>query len=155
MQNATNEESATATHREVEKLREEVVVLTGQHAALTQQSLRASPLMQSLGKTYGFGIAGKLEWADFKLKFKQEQLADIEKRASLEQLPGSLLGLRLVTPVAETAQQRMERMVAENPAELEPHIRRAYQPLIATEQSNNKVRLLSERQSLDNPGRDS
>lgn len=134
MQNATNEESATATHHEVEKLREEVVVLTGQHAALTQKSLRASPLMQKLGKTYGFGVAGKLEWADFKLRFKQEQLADCEQRYSRTLLPGNPPGLHLVAPVRETARQKMERMVLENPLELEPHIRRAYQPLIAAEQ---------------------
>ena len=90
--------------------------------------------MQKLGKTYGFGVAGKLEWADFKLKFKQEQLADCVKRDGSERLPGSLPGLHLVAPVKETAQQKMERMITENPLELEPHIRRAYQPLIAAEQ---------------------
>jgi hypothetical protein len=134
MQKATIEESQTATHREAEKLREEVVILTGQHAALAQQSRRASTLMQKLGKTYGFGVAGKLEWADFKLRFKQEQLTDCEQRTDSAKLPGNLPSLHLVAPVRETAQQRMERMISENPLELEPHIRRAYQPLIAAEQ---------------------
>lgn len=134
MQNATSEENQPEAQREIEKLKEEVVVLTGQHAALTQQSLRASTPMQKLGKTYGFGVAGKLEWADFKLRFKQEQLADCVKRASGAQLPGTLPGLHLIGSVKETAQQRMERMIIENPLELEPHIRRAYQPLIAAEQ---------------------
>lgn len=134
MQNVTIEESQAATYHEVEKLREEVAILTGQHAALAQQHLHASTLMQKLGKIYGFGVAGKLEWADFKLRFKQEQLADCEKHDGSSMLAGSPPGLHLVASVRETAQQKMERMLAENPLELEPHIRRAYQPLIAAEQ---------------------
>ena len=107
----------SAAQREVNTLRKEVEVLTSQHTTLTKRSLRASPLMQRLSKTYGFGVARKLAWVDFKLKFKQEQLAACELQSA-----------------GETAQQKMERMIAENPSELEPHIRHAYQPLIAAEQ---------------------
>jgi hypothetical protein len=134
MHKTTIEEGPCRFPAEVEKLREEVAVLIGQQAALTQQSLRASTLMQKLGKTYGFGVAGKLEWADFKLKYKQEQLADCEQRDSQTVQAENLPGLHLVTTVRETAQHKMERMISENPLELEPHIRRAYQPLIAAEQ---------------------
>ena len=134
MHKTTIEEGPGRFPGEVEKLREEVAVLIGQQAALTQQSLRASTLMQKLGKTYGFGVAGKLEWADFKLKYKQEQLADCEQRDSQTVQAENPPGLHLVTTVRETAQHKMERMISENPLELEPHIRRAYQPLIAAEQ---------------------
>jgi hypothetical protein len=134
MHKATIEEGPSGSPGEVEKLREEVAVLIGQQAALTRQSQCASTLMQKLGKTYGFGVAGKLEWADFKLKFKQEQLADCEQHNRHTMLAGSPSGLHLVATVKETAQHKMERMIAENPSELEPHIRRAYQSLIAAEQ---------------------
>lgn len=134
MHKVITEEDPSTTALEVEKLRDEVAVLIGQQAALARQSLRASPLIQRLGKTYGLGVAGKLEWTDFKLKFKQEQLAECEQRNSHTLLAGSPRGLHLVATATETAQQKMERMISENPAELEPHIRRAYQPLIAAEQ---------------------
>jgi hypothetical protein len=128
------EENPSTTALEVEKLRDEVAVLIGQQATLAQQNLRASTLLQKLGKTYGFGVAGKLEWANFKLKFKQEQLADCEQRYSNTLLPDGPPGLHLAAPIRETARQKMERMVLENPLELEPHIRRVYQPLMAAEQ---------------------
>lgn len=104
---------------EIETLKSEVALLANQQAVLLKRSLRASPLMQRLGKTYGFGIEGKLTWVTFKLKFKQEQLAACERQSS-----------------GETAQQKMARMIAENPSELEPHIRRAYQGLIVAEQQS-------------------
>lgn len=134
MYKANIEEGPANPTSEVKRLREEVTFLMGQQAALTQQSLRVPSLLQKLGKTYGFGVAGKLEWTDFKLKFKQEQLAECEQRNNHTLLAGNLLGLHLAATARETAQQKMERMISENPSELEPHIRRVYQPLIAAEQ---------------------
>ncbi len=134
MPKATFEKGPAGSSGEAEKLRKEIAVLIGQRAALTQQSQGASTLMQKLGKTYGFGVARKLEWADFKLKFKQEQLADCEQHNRHTMLAGNSSGLHLVAAVKEAAQHKMERTIAENPSELEPHIRRAYQLLIAAEQ---------------------
>lgn len=112
----------------VEKLKAEVVVLGNSLAELERQNLRSSIFVQKLGRFFAFGAAGKLEWARFKLNFKQEQLDDFmsvempeAKMALQPQVSGRLL---------ETARQKMERMIAENPAELEPHIRRVYQPHI-------------------------
>jgi hypothetical protein len=60
--------------RGVEDLKEEVAVLEAQLAELEQKNLRSPVLLQKLGEYFGFGTAGKLVWARFKLNFKREQL---------------------------------------------------------------------------------
>jgi hypothetical protein len=60
--------------RVVENLKEEVAVLEAQLTELEQKNLRSPVLLQKLGEYFGFGAAGKLGWARFKLNFKQEQL---------------------------------------------------------------------------------
>src|SRR5512145_3350742 len=58
----------------VENLKEEVTVLEAQLAELEQKNLRSPVLLQKLGEFFGFGAAGKLVWARFKLNFKRDQL---------------------------------------------------------------------------------
>ena len=137
MHNAQIEQEPLWFHREAEKLRGEVAVLAAQYAALEQKSLRSSGLVQKLGRAFGFGAAGKLEWARFKLNFKQEQLASFvarpEKGNGIASHSGVVPQLHSASPALETARQKMERMITENPAALEPHLRRVYQPLIEAE----------------------
>ncbi len=64
-------------HR-VENLKEEVAVLEAQLAELEQKNLRSPVLLQKLGEHFGFGAAGKLDWARFKLNFKRDQLDRFE-----------------------------------------------------------------------------
>ena len=120
MPNAIPEQDHLRFHRGVEKLKAEVALFEAAFTDLEQQSFRSSPLMRKLGRYCGFGAAGRLEWARFKLNFKQEQLDQFKAQPRMAE----------TTARPETARQKMERMIAENPAELEPHIRRAYQPLI-------------------------
>jgi hypothetical protein len=67
----------------VENLKEEVVVLEAQLAELEQKNLRSPALLQKLGEFFGFGAAGKLDWARFKLNFKQEQLDRFEAQPEM------------------------------------------------------------------------
>jgi hypothetical protein len=64
--------------RGVENLKEEVAVLEARLAELEQKNLRSSVLLRKLGEFFGFGAAGKLDWARFKLNFKREQLDQFE-----------------------------------------------------------------------------
>lgn len=138
MQNAKNEQDQQRSQHEATQLREEVAALATRYAALEQESHGSSKLMQKLGRAFGFGAAGKLEWAHFKLKFKQEQLARSEAQPGRMDGPAKHAGmtaeLQPSAPVRETAQQKLERMIKENPAALEPELRRIYQPLIEAEQ---------------------
>jgi len=109
-------------HHGVEKLKAEVAVLEARLAELEQQNLRSFIVVQQMGRFFGFGAAGKLEWARFKLHFKQEELDHFR----IQELPEAMATGR----VAETTRQKMARMIVENPAELEPYIRRVYQSLI-------------------------
>jgi hypothetical protein len=69
--------------REVENLREEVSVLETQLAELEQKNLRSPVLLQKLGEFFGFGAAGKLGWARFRLDFKREQLDRFEAQPEM------------------------------------------------------------------------
>lgn len=62
--------------RDIEKLRGEVAVAENQLAQLEQKNLRSSFLLQKLGVYFGFGAAGKLDWARYKISFKKKRLAD-------------------------------------------------------------------------------
>jgi len=61
-----------------EELRKEAAVFAAQLAALEQEYARASALFNMFGRAFGFGAAGKLERARFKVSYKQEQLAAFE-----------------------------------------------------------------------------
>ena len=54
------------------------MVFAAQLAALEQQYARSSALLKMLGRAFGFGAAGKLERARFKVSCKREQLAEFE-----------------------------------------------------------------------------
>jgi hypothetical protein len=62
----------------VENLKEEVAILEAQFAELEQKNLRSPVLLQKLGEYFGFGAAGKLVWARYKLNFKRDQLDRFE-----------------------------------------------------------------------------
>lgn len=113
---------------ESEKLKVEINVLESSLAELERENLGSPLFIQKLGRIFAFGAAGKLEWARFKLNFKREQLDDFRNSGMSE---ATVTGqLRNPDGGRETMRQKMERMIAENPAELEPHIRRVYQPQI-------------------------
>ncbi|HZS08144.1 MAG TPA: hypothetical protein VFD58_25140 [Blastocatellia bacterium] len=126
----------------IERLKQEVVVLEARLSGLEQENSRSVALFQVLGKALGFGAAGKLEWARFKLKFKQEELSQLEAQRHLpEAAAGSTASSTRpqpapsADPAGETTRQKMERMVKENPAELTSHIRLVYRRLIEAENS--------------------
>jgi hypothetical protein len=112
-------------YREVEERKAEVATLEAELADLEGQTLRHSILVQKISRFFGIGVARKLEWVRFKLSFKQEEL----NQCTVQEMPE----VKPTHPVGETARQKMERMIAENPVELKPHIRRVYQSLIDAE----------------------
>jgi hypothetical protein len=61
-----------------EELQKEIAVFAAQLAALEQEYARSPALLKMLGRAFGFGAAGKLERARFKVSYKREQLADFE-----------------------------------------------------------------------------
>ena len=60
--------------REIGELKEEVATLEAQLTTLEQEHLRSFILFRKLGRYFGFGAAGKLDWARFKVEFKQKEL---------------------------------------------------------------------------------
>jgi hypothetical protein len=78
MPNAKIEQDPLWCHRRAAELKEEVAVLKDQLAELEQKNLRSSAIIRKLCEFFGFGAAGKLEWARFKLNFKQEELERLE-----------------------------------------------------------------------------
>jgi hypothetical protein len=133
MQRAEIDREQQQFKEQIKELKGDIVGLTTRREALEQENHRASLLMQKLGKYVGIGAGGKLEWVSFKLKYKQEQLAELVMHPE-DRMNGVATLLSMVPPVHETTQQKMERMVTENPRELEPHIRRVYKKLIEAEQ---------------------
>jgi hypothetical protein len=61
-----------------EELHKEVAVFAAQLVALEQEYDRSHALLKMLGQAFGFGAAGKLEGARFKVSYKREQLAEFE-----------------------------------------------------------------------------
>ena len=61
-----------------EELQKEAAVFSAQLAALEQEYARSPTLLKMLGRAFGFGAAGKLERARFKVSYKREQLAEFE-----------------------------------------------------------------------------
>lgn len=125
MQHTEIEQDQQDSRQQISDLKDDVDKLAAQRESLEQENHRHSLLVQKMGKYMGFGAAGKLEWICFKLKFKQEELA---------RLKGIALLLSMMPAASESTQQKMERMVTENPSELAVHIRHVYQPLIKAEQ---------------------
>ena len=78
MRSAKFEQDPLRFRRGVENLKEEVAVLEAQLAELEQKNLRSPVLLQKLGEYFGFGAAGKLVWARYKLNFKRDQLDRFE-----------------------------------------------------------------------------
>jgi hypothetical protein len=78
MSGAKFEQDPLWFQRGVENLKEEVAVMEAQLADLEQKNLRSPVLFQKPGEYFGFGAAGKLVWARYKLNFKQEQLDRFE-----------------------------------------------------------------------------
>ncbi len=126
--------------RKIEELKEEVEYLDAQLAKLEQENLRSSALLRKLGAHFGFGAAGKLDWARFKLNFKEKELDRYIAQSEILKVVAKNFETapepRCAPPAShstETAQQKMERMIAENPPSLEPHIRRLFQSLMDAE----------------------
>lgn len=84
MTNTSIESSSLWSHQGAEKLKAEVAELEAGLTDLEERSRRSSRLMRKLGRYFGFGAAGKLEWARFKLNFKQEELDQFSNR----EMPG-------------------------------------------------------------------
>jgi hypothetical protein len=61
-----------------EELQKEASVFKAQLVALEQEYARSPALLKMLGRAFGFGAAGKLERARFKVSYKREQLAEFE-----------------------------------------------------------------------------
>ncbi len=128
MSNELAERNRLKAPPEAERLKAEINVLEASLAEMERENLRSPVFVQKLGRVLAFGAAGKLEWARFKLNFKREQLDDLRNQGMSEvMITGQA---RDFGRVRETTRQKMERMVSENPAELEPHIRRVYQSQI-------------------------
>ena len=73
----TERDDETIRHRH-EELQKEAAVFAAQLAVLEQQYARSSAIIKMLGRAFGFGAAGKLERARFKVSYKREQLAEFE-----------------------------------------------------------------------------
>lgn len=120
--------------KEINEVKAEIASLAKLRDALEQEYARYSPLRQKLGRYFGFGASRKLEWVNFKLKFKQEQLAALVIPLEVGMNEASLAPTPSVT---EIIHEKLERMVSKNPAELEPDIRRVYQRLNTKEQNTH------------------
>jgi hypothetical protein len=89
MPSAKFEQDPLWFQRGVENLKEEVAVPEAQLAELEQKNLRSPVLRQKLGEYFGFGAAGKLSWARFKLDFKREQLERFEAQPETLKVTGN------------------------------------------------------------------
>jgi hypothetical protein len=61
-----------------EELQKQAADFEAQLASLEQEYARSSALFKMLGRALGFGAAGKLERARFKVSYKRQQLAEFE-----------------------------------------------------------------------------
>lgn len=127
---------------EIDRVRQEVVVLQSQLAGLARENSRGPKLLQTLSGHLGFGAAGPLEWPRFKLKLKQQELvlleAHYEKLGVSDHRPRPATQRQIVPAggrAGETARQKMERLIEESPGALVPYIRRIYRPIIEAEES--------------------
>jgi len=74
---STERDSEWVRHRH-EELQKEAADFAAQLAAFEQEYARSPALLKTLGRVFGFGAAGKLERARFKVSYKREQLAQFE-----------------------------------------------------------------------------
>jgi hypothetical protein len=87
MHSAKIEQDLLEVRQEIERFKEDVAVLKVQLAGLEQANLRSSVLFQKLGRYFGFGVAGKLDWVRFKLKYKEDELNRVKaEQARLDAL---------------------------------------------------------------------
>ena len=75
MQRAEIEREQAQFKQQIKELKAQIAYLINQRHALEQEHQRASSVMQKLSRYVGFGANGQLAWVNFKLKFKQKQLA--------------------------------------------------------------------------------
>ena len=73
-------DDARESGRRIEELRLGVSNLEAKVAEMVERSARTSPLLRAFGRQFGFGAAGKLDWANFKLTYMKEELARLESR---------------------------------------------------------------------------
>jgi hypothetical protein len=73
----TEQDNEWVRHRR-EELQKEAAVFADQLATLEQEYARSSALLKMLGRAFGFGAAGKLERARFKVSYKRQQLSEFE-----------------------------------------------------------------------------
>jgi hypothetical protein len=57
---------------------DKAAVFAAQLVALEQEYALSFALLKMLGRAFGFGAAGKLERARFKVSYKRQQLAEFE-----------------------------------------------------------------------------
>lgn len=62
----------------IQELTAEAALLASQYMELQQKVADTPAFFRVLGRSLGFGAAGKLDWARFKLSVKQEELRDIQ-----------------------------------------------------------------------------
>ena len=127
---------------EIDRVRQEVVVLQSHLAGLARENSRGRKLLQTLSGHLGFGAAGRSEWPRFKLKLKQRELvlleAHYERLGVSDHLPRPATERQIAPPAGragESARQKMERLIEESPGALVPYIRRIYRPIIEAEES--------------------
>ena len=75
---AFTEQDSDWARKRHEELQTEAAAFAAQLAELEKEYARSSSLLKILGRAFGFGAAGKLERARFKVSYKQEQLAEFE-----------------------------------------------------------------------------
>ena len=83
MSTAIIEQDRAWVYGEVERLRSEVAVFEARLADLKQQHAHAPALLQILSSYFGVGAAGRLDWARFKLKLKQEELEMFKSQSAV------------------------------------------------------------------------
>lgn len=135
MQQAEIDREQEQFKQDLKEVKAEIASLAKRRDALAQEYARSSPLKQQLSRYFGFGASRKLEWINFKLKFKQEQLAALVIHSEEGMNEGTPQGSFAPPPsVTEIIQEKLKQMVSAKPAEPEPDIRRVYQRLNVTEQ---------------------
>jgi hypothetical protein len=73
----TEQDNELASQRR-EELQKQAAVFEAQLAALELEYARSPALLKILGLAFGFGAAGKLERARFKVSYKRQQLTEFE-----------------------------------------------------------------------------
>jgi hypothetical protein len=96
--------------RRVKELKEQVATLASRLAELERQNSLSPALLRLLGRSLGFGAAGKIDWVRFKLSFKREELGRFEADGEAQKLTAQSSGA-----AAESARQKMERLVEDTP----------------------------------------